>query len=148
MNQYFATVARGLEAIAAEELLGLGALSVQPGVAGVHFEGDRALLYQVNLWARSPFRILLKLAEFSGHDADALYRGVQSLDWSQYLEPSYTLAVNATGGNRALNHTHFTALQVKNAIVDQQRRQFGQRSSVDTHNPDIRINLHLERDRA
>lgn len=148
MNQYFATVARGLEAIAAQELEGLGAQLVQPGVAGVHFEGDGALLYQVNLWARIPFRILLKLQEFPCYGADDLYRGAQSIDWSQYLEPRHTLAVAATGGNRALNHTHFTALQVKNALVDQQRQQFGQRSSVDTRNPDVQINLHIEPDRA
>ena len=148
MNQYFATVARGLEAIAAQELEGLGAQSVQPGVSGVKFEGDGVLLYRANLWARIPFRILLKLQEFPCRDADELYRGTQALDWSQYLEPRHTLAVDATGGNRMLNHTHFTALQVKNAIVDQQRRQFGSRSSVDTLNPDVRINLHIASDLA
>jgi putative N6-adenine-specific DNA methylase len=41
MNQYFATVARGLEALAAQELESLGALSVSPGFCGVAFEGDR-----------------------------------------------------------------------------------------------------------
>ena len=148
MNQYFATVARGLETIAAQELAGLGAQFVQPGVAGVHFRGNSAFLYQANLWARIPFRILLRLQEFPCHDAEDLYRGAQSIDWSQHLGPGHTLAVDVTGGNRALNHTHFTALQVKNAIVDQQRRQFGQRSSVDTRHPDVRINLHIEPDRA
>jgi putative N6-adenine-specific DNA methylase len=56
--------------------------------------------------------------------------------------------VNATGGNQKLNHTHFTALQVKNAIIDQQRRQFGQRSSVDTENPNVLINVHIYQDRC
>ena len=148
MNQYFATVARGLEAIAAQELEALGAEFVQPKTAGVYFEGNRTLLYRANLWTRVPFRILLKLAEFPCQDAKELYRSVQRLDWSQYLEPRHTLAVDATGGNQALNHTHFTALQVKNAIVDQQRRQFGERSSVDIHHPDVRINLHIESDHA
>ncbi|MDJ0703165.1 MAG: THUMP domain-containing protein [Leptolyngbyaceae cyanobacterium MO_188.B28] len=146
--QYFATVARGLEAIAARELEALGAQFVQPKAAGVYFEGNRALLYRANLWTRIPFRILLKIAEFPCHDAKELYRRIQRLDWSQYLKPHNTLAVDATGGNRALNHTHFTALQVKNAIVDQQRRQFGRRSSVDIHHPDVRINLHIESDHA
>jgi putative N6-adenine-specific DNA methylase len=73
---------------------------------------------------------------------------VQKIDWEQYLQPDNTLAVNATGGNRQLNHTHFTALQVKNAIVDQQRRQFGQRSSIDTENPDVLINAHIYQDRC
>ncbi|TAF57693.1 MAG: RNA methyltransferase, partial [Oscillatoriales cyanobacterium] len=48
MNQYFATVARGLETIAAQELESLGAQDVKPDFTGVYFAGDRALLYRVN----------------------------------------------------------------------------------------------------
>ena len=148
MNQYFATVARGLEPIAAQELERLGALEVRPDFTGVHFVGDSALLYRVNLWARTIFRVLVTLREFPCPDADRLYQEVQNIEWEQYLQPHNTLAVNATGGNDKLNHTHFTALQVKNAIVDQQRHQFGQRSSVDTQNPDVLINAHIHQDRC
>ncbi|MCG9891685.1 MAG: THUMP domain-containing protein [Thermosynechococcaceae cyanobacterium MS004] len=146
MNQYFATAARGLEALTAQELEGLGAHSVRPGFCGVSFEGDRALLYRVNLWARLPFRILVKLKAFPAQDAEALYRGIQSIDWSDHLQPDLTLAVNATGKNERLNHTHFTALQVKNAIVDQQQVQFGERSDVELQEPDVRINVHIGKD--
>ena len=58
-NQYFATVARGLEEIAAKELENLGAKNVNPDFTGVYFEGDKALLYKVNIWPNfvniSPF---------------------------------------------------------------------------------------------
>ncbi len=148
MNQYFATVARGLEPIAAQELERLGAQEVRPDFTGVHFVGDRALLYRVNLWARTIFRVLVNVAEFSCPDAETLYEEVQNISWEDYLQPYNTLAVNATGGNHKLNHTHFTALQVKNAIVDQQRRQFGERSSIDTQNPDVLINTHIYQDRC
>lgn len=148
MNHYFATVARGLEPLAAQELERLGASDVRPDFTGVHFVGDRALLYRVNLWARTIFRVLVTLREFHCPDAERLYQEVQKIPWQQYLQPHNTLAVNATGGNQKLNHTHFTALQVKNAIVDQQRRQFGQRSSVDTQNPDLLINVHIHQNRC
>lgn len=148
MNSYFATVARGLEPIAAQELERLGAQEVRPGFTGVHFGGDRALLYRVNLWARTIFRVLVPIREFFCPDADRLYQEVQKINWEDYLQPHNTLAVNSTGGNQALNHTHFTALQVKNAIVDQQRCKWGQRSSVDTRNPDILINAHIYQDRC
>jgi putative N6-adenine-specific DNA methylase len=148
MSSYFATVARGLELLAAQELESLGADSVVPGFCGIAFEGDRRLLYQVNLWARLPFRVLLKLDEFSCRDPDDLYQGIQKIDWQQYLTPAHTLAVNATGKNSQLNHTHFTALQVKNAIVDRQLETSGDRSNVDTESPDVRINVHIERDRC
>jgi len=148
MNQYFATVARGLETIAAQELERLGAQDVKPDFTGVYFAGDRALLYRVNLWSRTIFRVLMPIAEFRCYDSDMLYREVQKIPWDEYLDADNTLAVNCTGGNDKLNHTHFTALQVKNAIADQQRHQFNKRSNVDVENPDLLINLHIHRDRA
>ncbi|OAB55069.1 RNA methyltransferase [Leptolyngbya valderiana BDU 20041] len=148
MAQYFATVARGLEAIAARELESLGAQSVRPEFAGVAFEGDRALLYRVNLWGRTLFRVLVPIAAFRCTSAQMLYREVRDIDWENYLSPENTLAVDCTGKNKQLNHTHFSALQVKNAIVDRQRDQFGVRSSVDVATPDLRLNLHIHRDRA
>ncbi len=146
MSHYFATAARGLESLLAQELEQLGAQSVDPGFCGVSFEGDRDLLYRVNLWARLPFRVLVRLKYFPCQDAEDLYREIQSIDWSNYLRPDLTLAVNATGKNDRLNHTHFTALQVKNAIVDQQQEQFGERSDVELQEPDVRINLHVDRE--
>ena len=146
--KYFATVARGLEEVAAKELQHLGAEAIAPEFTGVAFTGDRELLYRVNLWARIPFRILVSIHECRCRDAKDLYRGIQAIDWADYLQPEQTLAVRATGKNAQLNHTHYTALQVKNAIVDQQREAFGRRSSVDTHEPDVSINVHVRDDRA
>ncbi len=148
MNQYFATVARGLEPLVVKELEALGAQDVEPGFCGAEFKGDQALLYKVNLWARLPFRILQRIDEFDCETSDDLFVGVQQTDWSQYLRPENTLAVTATGKTDVLNHTHFNSLQVKNAIVHQQTKDFGERSDVDTQNPDVRINVHLHRDRA
>jgi putative N6-adenine-specific DNA methylase len=146
MNQYFATVARGLEAIAAQELERLGAQEVRPDFTGVYFAGDQALLYRVNLWARTIFRVLVPIANFPCNDSDMLYQEVQKIDWEEYLNPDCTLAVDCTGGNEKLNHTHYTALQVKNSIADQQRGNFGKRSNVDTKNPDLLINVHIHKD--
>jgi putative N6-adenine-specific DNA methylase len=143
MTQYFATVARGLEAIAAQELETLGATEIQPQFTGVQFRGDRALLYRINLWARTIFRVLMPIADIPAGNAQQLYNGTREIAWDDYLSPDETLAVNCTGSNRQLNHSHFTALQIKNAIVDQQRDRVGKRSSVDTHDPDLIINAHI-----
>ncbi len=148
MPQYFATVARDLEKLAAQELEELGAHNVLPGFCGVSFEGDQAMLYRVNLQAKLPFRILQQLKIFTCRDASELYKGIKAIDWQEFLDPGCTLAVNATGKNSELNHSHFTALQVKNAIVDQQEERLGERSSVDTHEPDVRINVHIRRDKC
>ncbi|MEM8637893.1 MAG: class I SAM-dependent RNA methyltransferase [Cyanobacteria bacterium P01_G01_bin.54] len=148
MSRYFATVARGLESVAAAELTTLGAQHVKPDFAGVHFVGDRPLLYRVNLCARTIFRVLVPIAEFRCRNPQELYRSIQNIDWRDYLSTEQTLAIDCTGGNRHLNHSHFTALQVKNAIVDQQRQQTGQRSNVDPQSPDLRLNLHIYQQRG
>ena len=137
MNLYFATVARGLESVAANELKRLGAEDVRPDFTGVHFQGDQTLLYRVNLWARTIFRVLMPIRELKCYNAQQLYREVQKITWQDYLKPNNTLAVHCTGSNSQLNHTHFTALQIKNAIIDQQRSETGTRSSVDINQPDL-----------
>ena len=141
-------MAPGLAAIAAKELIALGAEYVEEAPGGVAFEGDRALAYRANLWCRIPYRILWQLKTVSARDAQDLYRGVQKIDWLRYIPPDATLAVTVTGKNQALNHSHYTALQVKNAIVDQQRRATNMRSSVDSNQPDVRVHVHVYRHRA
>ncbi|MBE9167260.1 RNA methyltransferase [Pleurocapsales cyanobacterium LEGE 06147] len=148
MNNYFATVARGLEVIAAQELARLGAKAVRPDFAGVYFQGDKALLYRVNIWARTIFRVLVPIANIKAYNAQQLYRSVQNINWSEYLQINQTFAVNCTGKNKNLNHTHFTALQIKNAITDRQQKKYRKRSSIEPKNPDLLINAHIDRDRC
>ena len=148
MNQYFATVARGLEDIAAQELITLGAKEVQTEFTGVYFQGDRELLYRVNLWARTIFRVLVKIDKVKSFNAQTLYRSIQTIDWSEYLHPEMTLAINCTGKNKQLNHSHFTALQIKNAIVDQQQKQYNRRSDINPKNPDLLVNAHIDNNRC
>ncbi|MBR8827813.1 MAG: RNA methyltransferase [Gomphosphaeria aponina SAG 52.96 = DSM 107014] len=143
MNKYFATVARGLETIAAQELETLGAKNVNPDFTGVHFTGDQELLYKVNLWGRTFFRVLMVIGEIKAHNAEQLYQSTQNIHWDEFIEPNNTIAVKCTGKNNNLNHTHFTALQIKNAIVDQQQSQTGERSNIDVENPDLLINAHI-----
>ncbi len=148
MNYYFATVARGLEEVAAEELTELGAKKVTPKFTGVEFQGDQKVLYQVNLWSRTIFRVLVPILKFPCKNAKQLHQGVQQINWENYLTPQETLAVHCTGKNEQLNHTHFSALQVKNAIADQQMADFGKRSNVDLESPDLILNLHIEKTHA
>jgi putative N6-adenine-specific DNA methylase len=149
MNRpYFATIARGLEEVAARELETLGAGEIRTVFTGVHFTGDTALLYRVNLWSRVLFRVLVPVAEVACGDAGELYREIRRLDWEAYLDPGQTLAVHCTGKNRELDHTGHTALTVKNAIVDRQREREGKRSSVAREEPDIAIVVHIDGDRC
>ena len=145
---YFATCPKGIEPLLAEELRGLGADQVRETRAGVAFLGPLSLAYRVCLWSRLASRVLLPLAHGPAPDPEALYTLVKSVDWSEHMDAESTLAVDASVAQSAITHSHFAALKVKDAIVDQLRETLGRRPSIDTERPDIRINLYLHRDEA
>ena len=143
-----AVVPPGLEAEAADELRSLGASEVEPGRLQVGARADLATYYRLHLRARLPFRLLRTLARFPCPHPEALAAGVQAAaDWDTWLPPEASLRVEATGGSPALPHSHYTALAVKNALVDRQRQRWGRRSSVDRDDPDLALHLHLQHDR-
>jgi len=146
--RFFVAAPKGLEELLAEELQQLGGAEVKQSRAGVHFSGELETAYRVLLWSRLGNRLLLPLAEFPAPTRDALYRGVHNIPWDEHLAPDGTLAVDFTGSNAGITHTHFGALKVKDAIVDWFRNRYDRRPGVDTACPDLRINLHLHRDTA
>ena len=144
-----AVLPQGLEAAGAEELSALGAHAVKPGRRAVSFIADMACLYRLHLQARLPFRLLRQVARFPCQGRHDLYDGIRrALDWERWLHPSMTFRVDVTGTAPGLNHSHFTALQVKNALVDAQRDLWGERSSIDLDDPDLALHLHLGRGMA
>ncbi|MDC9819682.1 bifunctional 23S rRNA (guanine(2069)-N(7))-methyltransferase RlmK/23S rRNA (guanine(2445)-N(2))-methyltransferase RlmL [Pectobacterium polonicum] len=148
MNALFASTARGLEELLKSELESLGAQSCAVVQGGVHFEGDNRLLYQSLLWSRLASRILLPLNEFKVHSDLDLYLGVQAIDWSAIFSIDKTFAVHFTGTNEDIRNSQYGALKVKDAIVDSFTRKTGQRPDVAKQQPDIRVNVFLQRDTA
>ena len=89
------------------------------------------------------------MARFPCDGREKLYSGIQEgLNWERWLHPSMSFRVDVTGAAPGLNHSHYSALQVKNALVDQQRELWGRRSSIDLENPDLSLHLHLSRSEA
>lgn len=139
-----AAVPSGLEESAAAELAALGAQAVRPLRRAVALEADLACFYRLHLRARLPFRILRQLARFPCRSRQDLYAGVQAAaDWQRWLPPEARFRVDSTGTAPGLSHSHYSALEVKNALVDWQRQHWGERSSVDLEDPDLALHLHL-----
>ena len=144
-----ASISQGLEQEGAKELMELGAHSVKASRRHILFEADMPCLYRIHLRARLPFRFLREISRFPCHDPNELYGGVQSsIDWARWLHPNKSFRVDVTGFGEGLSHSHFTALQVKNAIIDLQRERWGLRSSIDLHNPDVCFHVHLANNQA
>jgi putative N6-adenine-specific DNA methylase len=147
-TQYFATCGKGIEPVLAGELRALGAADVHPGRGGVSFRGDQALLYRANLWLRTAIRVLRPVLEATVVSPDDLYDAVRGLDWSQYLTPEHTLAVDCNVRDSHITHSKYAALRTKDAICDQFVEKCGRRPSVDVEEPMVGLNLHVYRDRA
>lgn len=147
-QRFFATAPKGMEGLLADELRQLGAANVGETRAGVGFQGELATAYRICLWSRIANRMLMPIAQFPAADEDALYAGVQEVDWREHLESDGTLAIEFNSLRSAITHTRYGAQKVKDAICDQLRDQTGERPSVDRDRPDLRVNVFLYRDQA
>lgn len=147
-NRYFAQVQRRLEPIALEELEGLGASACTQSYCGVYFEADTPTLYKINYCARTIIRILAPLFHFNCPNEDALYKNAYQFPWEDILSVFTTFAIDSNVSNSRINHSRFAALRLKDAIVDRFSNKFGKRPDVDTQNPQIRLNLNIDDDRA
>lgn len=144
--RFFATSAKGVESILAKELKALGIENLKTVSGGVHFEGSMESLYRANLWLRTANRVLMQLAEFSCPTPQILYQKARQIRWSEWISAPQTLAVNCNCRNSAITHSHFAALKIKDAIVDQIRDSIGSRPNVNIRAPDIRVNAHIAHD--
>ncbi len=146
--QFLAKTFQGLEPVLEEELTLLGAREVSPRKRAVVFEGDMELLYRVNLSSRTALRFLIPIHEFSARNEHQLYDGIRDLDWGRYMKVSQTLAIDSVVRSDHFRHSHYVALKTKDAIVDQFRERLNIRPSIDTEQPDVRIQLYINQDRV
>ncbi|EPJ45599.1 MAG: hypothetical protein OFPII_26140 [Osedax symbiont Rs1] len=144
-HMFLATCPKGFEPLLVDELISFGAQNVKQVAVGVEFFGDIEYAYRACLWSRVANRVLLPLLSDNVESADELYTAIQSIDWLEHMEPTNSLAISFTGSSRAINNTHFGALKVKDAIVDQFRDSTGVRPTIERETPDIRIHTHLYR---
>ncbi len=136
----------GLEPVLVEELNALGASGIQSLRRAVRFEGDKALLYRANLELRTALRILIPIDKFRAPHEHSFYKRVSKINWKKYIDLEDTIAVDAVGQSKHLNHTKYIALKTKDAIVDQFRRLEGRRPSVDVEDPSLRIHVYINKD--
>jgi putative N6-adenine-specific DNA methylase len=143
---FFAAASAGTELALYEELRDLGLPHVRQGSGGIPFRGAWRDGWRACLESRVAPRILAEVARFDADDADALYAGASAVDWSRFLTSDLSLSVSAvTAGTETFRHSGFTALKVKDAIVDQVRDRTGERPNVDRADADVRVSVYIRR---
>ncbi len=138
----------GFEEILAKELQLLGAQEVEIGTRAVSFKGDKGFMYKANLSLRTALKILKPIYHFRAFNDQSLYKGIQGIDWSKYLDANQTFVIDSTIHSDHFKHSQFVSQKAKDAIVDQFRDKTGQRPSIDKDFPDLRINIHIDRDQC
>lgn len=138
----------GFEEILASELRQLGAQDVELGTRAVYFKGDKGFMYKANLSLRTALKILKPIYHFRATNDQGLYKGIQGIDWSKYLRETQSFVIDSTVHSENFKHSQFVSQKAKDAIVDQFREKTGQRPSIDKDYPDLRINIHIDRDQV
>ncbi len=138
----------GFEDILAKELTQLGAMHVEKGVRNVSFVGDKGFMYKANLGLRTAIKILKPIDSFRVTREEDLYNNVKKIKWENYLKTDGSLSVDATVHHSIFTHSQYTALKTKDAIVDRFRDTTGTRPNVDLRFPDLKINVHIDRQRC
>jgi putative N6-adenine-specific DNA methylase len=143
MENFFSTCPRGLENLLAEELGALGAQGIHPVSGGVSFKGDWAVCYRANLESRLATRVLWLLSRAPYVREDDIYRQAQQLAWETHFDVFRTFRVQTTAIRSPLKSLDFVTLRVKDAICDRFRAYCDERPSVNTLEPDVRIQAFL-----
>ena len=149
MEENFKMVAKtfyGFEDILSSELLKLGAQKIEKGSRSVSFYGDKGFMYKANLSLRTAIKILKPIRSFKFKDQEDFYNKVYKIDWEKYLNKDNSFLVNSIVFHSQLfNHSKYVSQKVKDAVVDRFRDLFKKRPNVELKHPDLRINIHINR---
>jgi putative N6-adenine-specific DNA methylase len=147
-NHYFGQLASGTETCGMGELKELGATNIKPGYLGVYFCANPRTIYDIVYRTRIFSRILAPLIVFDCHSEKYLYKTAQNIDWSEFLTLTKTFAITTNVADSNIRNSQYAGQIFKDAIVDQFREKTGERPSVDTHNPDLQLNLYIHENKA
>ena len=149
MSENFKMIAKtlyGFEEILSEELLKLGAQKIIKGNRNVSFYGDKGFVYKSNISLRTALKIIKPIKEFKFKDIDEYYKKIYEIKWEDYLDFNSSFLINSVVFNsKIFNNSKFTSLKAKDAIVDRFRNKFKNRPSINSFNPELKIEIHVNR---
>lgn len=149
MSDNFKMIAKtfyGFEEILSEELLKLGAQKIIKGNRNVSFYGDKGFMYKSNISLRTALKIIKPIKEFKFKDIDEYYKKIYEIKWEDYLDFNSSFLINSVVFNsKIFNNSKFTSLKAKDAIVDRFRNKFKNRPSINSFNPELKIEIHVNK---
>ncbi len=147
-NTYFAQVPGQMEELCETELKELGAQNTRVSYRGVYFTADIQTLYRINYTSRLISRVLAPLIIFHCRTTDALIKKSKKIKWEEIFSVDNTFSISASVAKSEITNSLYASQVLKDGIVDYFRDIFGRRPDVSTTDPDVRLNLHIEKDKA
>ena len=149
MDENFKMIAKtfyGFEDVLSEELLKLGAQKIKKGLRNVSFYGDKGFMYKSNLSLRTALKILKPIAEFKFKDIDEYYQKIYKIQWENFIDATSSFLINSVVfHSKIFNNSKYTSLKAKDAIVDRFRDKYNGRPSINSFNPELRIEIHINK---
>lgn len=148
MSSTFPVIAKtlsGLEEVLAAELREMG-IEAELLHRAVRFAATTEILYRVNYRSRLALRFLKFIASFKVVRQQDLYDQIKLLPWDEYITENQSIAIDAVISQSVFSNSLFVAQKAKDAIADRFRVLFGARPSVDLEHPDLRINVHIQKE--
>ena len=125
----------------------LGAWVIDPTptspTGGIGLAAPISAAMALNLHSRIASRVLLQMAQAPYRQEEDLYKLASGLAWEDWFTSQQTLRVDVTAHRSPLKSLNFATLKIKDAIVDRLRDVTGDRPSIDTAFPDVRVQAHL-----
>jgi len=145
---FFAQVPGMMEDLCEQELIELGATDTKTTYRGVYFNSDIQTLYKINYTSRLLSRVLAPLITFPCHNTSALIKTAKKIHWEDICSIEKTFAISSSVAKSAITNSLYASQVLKDGIADYFRDKYGKRPNVETVNPDVRLNLHIEKDTA
>lgn len=145
---FFAQVTGKMETICEEELLELGAKETELAYKGIYFKADFPAIYKINYTSRLLSRVLAPLVTFPCRSTDYLYQKTKKIHWEDFCSLEKTFSISASVSNSRITNSLYASQCLKDGIADYFRNKYGKRPNVEVVNPDVRFNLHIEKDVA
>ena len=147
-NGFFAQVTGKMETLCEEELIELGATETKTTYKGVYFKCDIPTLYKINYTSRLLSRVLAPLVTFPCHTTNTLIQKAKKIHWEDFLSNEKTFAISSSVSKSRITNSLYASQCLKDGIADYFRDKYGKRPDVEVVNPDVRFNLHIEKDMA
>ncbi len=145
---FFAKCTPELKNVVKNEIESCGCKILKDSFRGIYFTCDVEKIFILNYTSRFITRIYAPLLKFDAKNKKDIYKNVLKIKWENFIKINDTFSVRGSIVNSEIKNSHYAALCVKDGIADYFRNKYGKRPDVDKKNPDLSLNVFIEKNVA